>query len=223
MIAMFIEAHPDDKHIVISSDSDFFQLLRHPNVMLYDPVKDIQIRQDGVYNDDGEKLSFILKSDAKIKVGPVDADFVCEPKWYEYALFLKCVRGDSVDNIMSAYPGVHEKSTKTKIGIKEAFQDTGKGFAWNNFMLQKWVDHNQKEQRVKESYEFNRTLIDLTQIPGDVQVECLRLIAEETDRPNVPAVEIGVGFMKFCGKWNLKRIGDNSNAFMLLLKAKYKD
>jgi 5'-3' exonuclease len=32
MIAIFIEAHPDDKHILISSDSDFFQLLRFPNV-----------------------------------------------------------------------------------------------------------------------------------------------------------------------------------------------
>ena len=223
MIAMFIEAHPDDKHIIISSDSDFFQLLRHPNVMLYDPVKDIQIRQDGVYNDDGEKLSFILKSDAKIKVGEPDENFLCDPKWYEYALFLKCIRGDSTDNIMSAYPGVHEKSTKTKVGIREAFNDTGKGFAWNNFMLQKWVDHNEKEQRVKENYEFNRRLIDLSQIPEDIQTECLRLIAEETERKNIPSVEIGVGFMKFCGKWALKRIGDNSNTFMPMLKAKYKE
>lgn len=223
MIAMFIEAHPDDRHIVISSDSDFFQLLRHPNVMLYDPVKDIQIRQDGIYNDNGEKLSFILKSDAKIKVGSPAADFECDPKWYEYALFLKCVRGDATDNIMSAYPGVHEKSTKTKIGIKEAFQDTGKGFAWNNFMLQKWTDHNKTAQTVKEKYEFNRSLIDLNQIPDDIKVECIRLIMEETERPDVPAVEIGVGFMKFCGKWALKRIGDNSSAFMPMMKAKYRE
>lgn len=222
MIAVFIEAHPDDTHIVVSSDSDFFQLLRFSNVMLYDPVKDIQIRQDGVFNDDGERLSFILKSDAKIKVGDPDPDHVCDPKWFEYALFLKCVRGDKVDNIFSAYPGVHEKSTKTKIGIKEAFNDTGKGFAWNNFMLQKWVDHNEVEHRVKERYEFNRLLIDLNQIPDDVKTECLRLIAEEVERPDVPAVEIGVGFMKFAGKWNLKKIGDNSSAFMNMMKAKYR-
>lgn len=223
MIAMFIEAHPDDKHIVISSDSDFFQLLRHPNVMLYDPVKDIQIRQDGVYNDDGEKLSFILTSAAKIKAGAIDPNFECDPHWYEYALFLKCVRGDSTDYIMSAYPGAFEKSTKNKVGIRECFNDKNKGFAWNNFMMQRWVDHNNVSQIVKERYDFNRSLIDLNLIPDDIKIECLRLIVEETDRPNVPAVEIGVGFMKFAGKWALKRIGDNSAAFMPMMKAKYKD
>jgi len=221
MIAMFIEAHPDDKHIIISSDSDFFQLLRYPTVMLYDPVKDIQIRQDGVFDDDGIRLEFILKSDAKIKAGKKNPNFVCEEKWYEYALFLKCVRGDKVDNIFSAYPGVREKGTKTSIGIREAYGDTGKGYAWNNFMLQKWVDHNQIEHRVKEKYEFNRTLIDLSMIPDDIKTECLQIIAEETDRKNVPAVEIGMGFMRFCGVWALKKIGDNSTAFMPMLKSKY--
>jgi 5'-3' exonuclease len=223
MIAMFIEAHPDDKHIVVSSDSDFFQLLRHPNVMLYDPVKNIQIRQDGIYNDKDEKLSFTLTSAAKIKAGAPDPNFECYPAWYEYALFLKCIRGDSVDNIMSAYPGAFEKSTKNKIGIREAFEDKGKGFSWNNFMLQRWVDHNEIEHQVKDKYEFNRLLIDLNYIPDDVKFECLRLIAEETERKNVPAVEIGMGFMRFAGKWNLKRIGDNFKDFMPLLVAKYKE
>jgi len=221
MIAVFVEAHPDDKHIIISSDSDFFQLLRFPNVMLYDPVKDIQIRQDGVFDDDGNRLAFVLKSDAKLTAGKKDPNFVCEEKWYEYALFLKCIRGDKTDYIFSAYPGVHEKSTKTKVGIREAYNDTSKGFAWNNFMLQKWVDHNQKEQQVLDRYKFNRSLIDLSLIPNDIKTECLQIIAEETDRKNVPAVEIGMGFMKYCGTWALKKIGDNSKAFMPMLKDKY--
>lgn len=221
MIHLWIEAHPDDQHILISSDSDFFQELRYPNVTIYDPVKDILIKQDGVYDDNGNKLAFILTSDAKIKAGKKDPNFVCEEGWYNYALFLKCVRGDKTDNIFSAYPGVREKGTKTTVGIREAYTDTGKGFSWNNFMLQKWVDHDQKEQRVKERYEFNKTLIDLSQIPDNIKAECLQIIAEQTGRKHVPAVEIGVGFMKFCGKWALKKIGDNSSAFMPMLKAKY--
>lgn len=221
MIAVFIEAHPDDNHVLVSSDSDFYQLLRYPNVMIYDPIKDIQIKRDGIYNDDGERLAFQVTSTAKIKVGKPDKDFVCEKDWYEYALFLKCIRGDQTDNIFSAYPGVREKGTKTVVGIREAYTDVNKGFAWNNFMLQKWVDHNQVEHRVKDKYEFNRKLIDLSQIPDDIKTECLRLIAEETSRKNVPAVEIGVGFMKFCGKWALQRIGNNAEAFMPMLKAKY--
>jgi 5'-3' exonuclease len=224
MIYMWIEAHPDDKHILISSDSDFFQLLRYPNVMIYDPVKDIQIRQDGVYDDDGNRLEFIVTADAKIKVGKKNPTFLCDPDWYNYALFTKCIRGDKTDNIFSAYPGVREKGTKTKVGIREAYEDrNGKGYSWNNFMLQKWVDHDEKEQRVKEKYELNRTLIDLSQIPDDIKIGCLEIIAETTDRKNIPAVEIGVGFMKFCGKWALKRIGDSANNFMPMLKSKYKE
>lgn len=221
MIAVFIEAHPDDNHVLVSSDSDFFQLLRYPNVTIYDPIKDILIKRDGVYDEKGNKLAFSI-TDCKIKAGKPDPNFTVDADWYEYALFMKCIRGDKTDNIFSAYPGVREKGTKTQIGIREAYEDRdSKGYKWNNFMLQKWIDHNQKEQRVKEKYEFNKKLIDLTQIPDDVKGECLRIIADELERDNVPAVEIGVGFMKFCGKWALKRIGDNSSAFMPMLKAKY--
>ncbi|HEY6435288.1 MAG TPA: hypothetical protein VIY47_01745, partial [Ignavibacteriaceae bacterium] len=224
MIAVWCESHPNDQHILISSDSDFFQLLRLPNVTLYDPVKDILIKQDGIYNDDGKRLAFTVQSNAKIKVGNIDPNFVCEDKWYEYALFLKCIRGDSTDNIFSAYPGAREKGTKNSVGIKEAYNDqTGKGFSWNNFMLQKWLDHENKEHRVKDKYEFNRKLIDLSLIPDDIKIRCLEIIAEETQRKNVAAVDIGMGFLRFCGKWALKRIGDNSTAFMPMLKAKYSE
>lgn len=222
MIAVFIEAHPDDQHILISSDSDFFQLLRYSNVMLYDPVKDIQIRQDGIYDDDGNRLAFTVDSNAKIKVGKKDPNFVADPDWYHYALFLKCVRGDKTDNIFSAYPGVREKGAKNKVGIREAYADQhSKGFAWNNFMQQRWVDHNEQEMVVRDRYALNKLLIDLKEIPVDVKAGCLEIIASETERKNVPAVEIGVGFMKFCGKWDLKRIGNNSVDFMPMLKSKY--
>lgn len=222
MITIWIEAHPNDKHILISSDSDFFQLLKFDNVTIYDPVKDILITRDGIFNDDGKKLAFTVDSTAKIKVGKPDPNFVCDPDWYNYALFLKCVRGDKTDNIFSAYPGVREKGTKTQIGIREAYEDSvNKGYSWNNFMLQKWVDHNQQEQRVKERFELNSRLINLSLIPDEVKVSCLESIVTETDRKNIPSVEIGTAFMKFCGRWALNKIGNNSSAFMPMLKAKY--
>lgn len=222
MIAIFIESHPDDQHILISSDSDFFQLLRFPNLTIYDPVKDIQIKRDGIYDDDGNRLEFTVTSTAKIKVGKKNPDFVAEPRWYEYALFLKCIRGDTTDNIFSAYPGVREKGTKNTVGIREAFEDmTGKGYSWNNFMLQKWTDQNDVEHRVKERYELNKKLIDLSEIPEEVKTESLKIIAETVAKPPVPAIEIGMGFMRFCGKWDLKRIGSNSEAFMNMMKSRY--
>lgn len=223
MIAIFIEAHPDDSHILVSSDSDFFQLLRFPNVTIYDPIKDILIKQDGIFDDKGNRLAFTLETTAKIKVGKKNPDFVCDPDWYNYAVFLKCIRGDKSDNIFSAYPGIREKGSKTTVGIREAYLDTNKGFAWNNFMLQKWVDHNQEEKRVKEQYELNKLLIDLSQIPKNVKDESLEIIATTTGRKNVAAADIGFGFMKFCGKWDLKRIGSNAADFMPMMRAKYSD
>lgn len=223
MIAIFIEAHPDDNHVLISSDSDFYQLLRFSNLTIYDPVKNIKITRDGIRNDKDELLAFSVDSTAKIKVGKPDPNFVVPPDWYEYALFLKCVRGDKTDNIFSAYPGVREKGTKTTVGIREAYEDKSKGYSWNNFMLQKWVDHNQVEQRVKENYEMNKLLIDLSEIPQDIKAECLAVIADATGRKNVPAVDIGVRFMKFCGRWALTKIGNNSTQFMPMLKSKYAD
>lgn len=224
MIALWVEAHPDDQHVLISSDSDFFQLLRYPNVTLYDPVKNILIKRDGIYDDNGKKLSFAIASNAKIKVGNPDPDFTADVDWYEYALFLKCIRGDSTDNILSAYPGVREKGTKKSVGIKEAYGDiTDKGYPWNNFMLQRWIDHEGNEQQVKTKYEFNRSLIDLALIPDDVKAGCLNIILQEIEKENVPAPTIGMGFLKFCGKWDLKKIGDNYNDFIPMLRSKYEE
>lgn len=222
LIAVFIEAHPDDQHILISSDSDFFQLLAYPNVMLYDPVKDIQIKQDGVFDDYGNRLSFVLTSDAKIKAGGKDPHFVCEPEWYNYALFLKCVRGDKTDNIFSAYPGVREKGTKKSIGIREAYADRdNKGYNWNNFMMCKFTHHDGTQHTVRDDFNFNESLIRLDKIPEDIKIGCLVTIAETTGVKSVPAADIGFGFSKFCGRWQLTKIGNTLADFMPMLKSKY--
>jgi len=222
MIYVWVESHPDDQHVLVSSDSDFFQLLKFPNVVIYDPVKDILIKRDGIFNDKGERLAFKVDSTAKIKAGKPDPNFVVDPDWYNYALFLKCVRGDKTDNIFSAYPGVREKGTKKTVGILEAYADReNKGYAWNNFMLSKWTDHNDIEVQVKDKFEANKLLIDLSMIPDDIKTGCLEIIAEATSRPTVPAPEIGFSFLKFSGKWDLKKIGNAAESFMPMLKSRY--
>ncbi len=74
---------------------------------------------------------------------------------------------------------------------------------------------------VKEEFEMNKLLIDLSEIPVDIKTECLTVIAEAVGRKNVPAVDIGVRFMKFAGRWALTKIGNNSAQFMPMLKSKY--
>lgn len=47
-IAGFCEAHPNDRIIIISADNDMVQLLKHPNVRIFDPINDKEKTCDDV-------------------------------------------------------------------------------------------------------------------------------------------------------------------------------
>jgi hypothetical protein len=76
LIAGYVRMHKDDQVIVISSDSDLLQLMRHGNVTIITPA-----------TGDPQVLD----------------DWFDDPDYYT---FQKCIRGDDSDNIQSAYPGV---------------------------------------------------------------------------------------------------------------------
>jgi len=207
LIAGFIQAHPNDHHTIVSSDTDYYQLLA-PNVNQYNGITDELHTISGIYDKKGK-----LIIDKKTKL-PKE---VPDPA---YILFLKCIRGDSTDNVFSAYPGVREKGTKNKIGIKEAFEDRNKqGFDWNNFMLQKWVDHNEVEHKVLDDYQRNRTLIDLSAQPPEIRALINETITAGSVKLNRPMV--GAHFLKFCGKYELNRLSDQAQNFSELLSASY--
>jgi len=206
-IARWIQNHPNDNHVIISSDSDFYQLLA-TNVTQYNGITNQHIRLDGVYNDKGKPVI-----DKKTKEQKVVGD----PEWL---LFEKCVRGDTSDNIFSAYPGARVKGTKNKVGLTEAFEDrNGKGFNWNNFMLQKWTDHEGAEHRVLDDYHRNRSLIDLTAQPEEIKRVLDETITVQVQK--VPVSQVGIHFLKLCGKWDLQRVSENAEAHAEYLNAAY--
>ena len=94
----------------------------------------------------------------------------------------------------------------------EAYEDKERGgFNYNNFMLQRWVDHEEVEHRVKDDYERNRTLIDLTQQPDDIKEACINTVTEA--KHSEPTTNVGIHFMKFCNKWNLQRLSQTPTEF----------
>ena len=190
LIAGWIQSHPNDKHIIVSSDSDFYQLLNE-NVSQYNGITDTHITINGFYDD---KNSEIMDKKTKLpKAAP-------DPEWL---LFEKCMRGDSSDNVFSAFPKV--RTTK----LKEAFQDRkSQGFVWNNMMLSRWVDHNGKERVVRDEYAVNQQLIDLTQQPDNIKQIIAETIAGAVDSPKEVA-NVGIHMLKFCNKHELVRIRDN--------------
>lgn len=202
LIARWIALHPTDDHIICSTDSDFYQLLA-PNVTIENGVTNQTITLEGVFDDRGRQVI-----DKKTKQPKTIGD----PEW---VLFEKIMRGDTSDNVFSAYPGVRTKGTTKKVGLQEAFDDRKKkGYAWNNMMLQRWVDHNGVEHRVLDCYERNRVLIDLTAQPSSVknQIDTYLL---NVDAKQVPMV--GAKFLKFCGKYELERISQNASQIAELL------
>ena len=199
IIARWIALHPTDNHIVISSDTDFVQLVS-PTVKQYNGITDELITLEGIFDAKGRPV--LDKKTKQAKACP-------DPAWL---LFEKCMRGDSSDNVFSAYPGVREKGTKNKVGLREAFGDRDRqGYNWNNMMLQRWLDPDGIEHRVLDDYERNRTLIDLTAQPEEIKQQVDSAIAEQISHRDVG--QVGVRFMQFCGKYELNKCSDAADQF----------
>lgn len=208
MIARFVHLHPEDEHFIISSDTDYVQLISE-NVKQYNGVANQLITLEGYFDDKGK-----IVKDKKTK----EPKLLGDPQWH---LFMKCMRGDSSDNVFSAYPGVREKGTKNKVGLTEAYADRHKqGFNWNNMMLQRWVDHNEVEHRVKDDYERNRVLIDLTAQPQEIKDLVDARIKEGVRVTTTP--QVGIHFMRFCGKYELTKISDQAETYAKWLNNPYK-
>tara|TARA_B100002019_G_scaffold255900_1_gene238916 strand:+ start:1969 stop:2958 length:990 start_codon:yes stop_codon:yes gene_type:complete len=208
LIAGWIHAHPKDNHVIISTDGDFAQLIA-PNVKQYNGVSNTIITHEG-YFDDKKRKPVIDKKTGEPKPAP-------NP---EFMLFEKCMRGDTSDNVFSAYPGVRKKGTKNKVGLIEAFADKDtKGYNWNNMMLQRWVDHDGNEHRVLDDYNRNVTLCDLTAQPSDIRKILDDVIEEHMIAKDIS--QVGMRLMKFCAKWDMQRVADQATHFAEPLNARY--
>ena len=207
IIPRFINLHPEDEHYIISSDTDYHQLITD-KVFQYNGLANELITLEGFFDDKGRMIHDKKTKKPKLLDDP------------QYILFEKCMRGDATDNVFSAYPGVRKNSTKNKVGLVEAFADRqNQGFNWNNLMLQRWVDHDGNEHRVKDLYERNRILIDLTAQPPEIKQAVDTSIKTGIKREKVP--QVGIHFMKFCNKYELKKISEQLDSYSKWLNSPY--
>ena len=104
--------------------------------------------------------------------------------------------------------------------LEEAFRDrANQGFVWNNLMLQRWTDHNGVEHRVKECYERNKKLIDLTQQPEEIRTKVFAEILQAQNPKHVD--QVGIRFMKFCAKYGLTKLSEQPTDHAQYLNAGY--
>jgi len=209
LIAGWVQYHPNDQHIIISTDGDFAQLISE-NVKQYNGVSQVTTTNLGYFDQDGNPV--IDKKTSEVKPAP-------DPEWL---LFEKCMRGDVSDNIFSAYPGVREKGTKNKVGLREAFADRiSRGYNWNNVMLQKWVDHESVEHLVADDYKRNQLLCDLTAQPSDIRKAITDTIESEINK-NKSVSQVGIRLLKFCSSYDLVKITEQAKEYALPLNERYK-
>ena len=174
----------------------------------YNGITDELLTIHGIYDAKGRPVL-----DKKTK----EPKTVPDPEW---RLFEKCMRGDASDNVFSAYPGVRTRGTRNRVGLLEAYEDRGhKGYAWNNLMLQRWTDHEGVEHRVLDDYERNRQLIDLTAQPEDVKARVDQAIQEQISHKDIG--QVGIRFMRFCGKYELVRASEAAEQFSRWLNQTY--
>lgn len=179
-----------DEVIGLSDDKDFVTLLQLPNVKL--------VRPDGTFRG--------IDKDTKL---PID------PKFFMYE---KAFRGDVGDNVLPAYPKV--RVTK----LKAAYDALQKGdtYLHSNLMNSTWdftdpTTGETKTFKVGDLYAENIILMDLVNgQPQDIQDKIEKVIDHAVIHHGTFSL---FHFTKFCGKFSLKKIGDDATNFIPLFSS----
>ncbi len=123
----------------------------------------------------------------------------------EYFLFEKCLRGDRGDNVQAAFPRV--RSTTIKKAYTNEFEKT-------NLMNQTWKGTDGTEYIVKHLFKENQLLMDLRCQPEDIQVKIMTTILAALKNPGTFSY---FHFMKFLGKYELKKVAEQADQFVNML------
>lgn len=187
-IGAYCQEYASEQHevVIISGDKDFIQLLKIPGVKLIDP-------------DTG-----------KARNQPGDKKYEED---LDYWLFLKCIRGDSGDNVMTAYPRVRETKVK-KAYINQYDRINFMNETWKQTILEE--DGTEKEivHRVGELYEQNMTLMSLFDQPTEIRDKLFSGVRDQVE--NIGKYS-HFHFLRFCMDFQLERVKQDAMKFVDML------
>jgi hypothetical protein len=75
------------------------------------------------------------------------------------------------------------------------------------------------EHRVRDCYERNKKLIDLTAQPQEIKDAVDARIRESVRITTVP--QVGIHFLRFCAKYELTKISEQADTYSKWLNAPY--
>ena len=155
-----------------------------------------------VVSADKDMMQFI--SDNVILMDPASGkartlkDFNNDVKYFMYE---KCIRGDLGDNVQSALPRVR------KTRIQKAYEDP---YEHANLMAEHWNGIDGTDFCVKDLFYENQLLMDLSKQPEDIQKRIITTVLEGVNNPGTFSF---FHFMKFLGKYELKKIAEQAEQF----------
>lgn len=140
-----------------------------------------------------EKTPLLLYPGDRVRLIQARESF--NPRW---ELFLKCIRGDSRDNIRSSFPRVPE------IRLHKAFNEQDEYIK----LINDSFGHGDHVQQVRPLFDMNKRLIDLTAQPADIKARMDRVINDAVKQAPKQMVELY--FDDFCANYRkLKEIKPN--------------
>jgi hypothetical protein len=151
-----------------------------------------------------ERTPLLLHPDDRVRF--IQAREVFDSQW---ELFLKCMRGDTRDNIRAAYPRVPETR------LRKAYSDKAEFVK----LINDQFGSGDNRQLVKPLYEQNKRLIDLTAQPIDIIEEMDRVIDEVTAEPVKQMVELY--FDDFCDTYQMRKLKEAKTNILPIISRPY--
>lgn len=188
-ITAYVKHHPNDEIVILSGDKDFVQLLKYPNVLLINPDNSTQRTVESV-------------------CGIEDA---------EYFMFEKCFRGDSGDNVISAYPRIRAAKLQKAWGVNGEEPDL---ILMNKLFDTHWDLPSSEEgggtrkMHVGTLFDENNLLMNLDSQPEHIKQKMEQaVISAYQNRGKYNHFNI----IKFLGQMKLNKIAETIDSFVPML------
>lgn len=153
----------------------------------------------------------LLKHENVILIDPATGKQRTLKEWNgdaNYFMFEKCLRGDLGDNVQAAFPRVRKQR------IIKAYNDP---YEHANLMMETWSAPDGKQFLVKELFNENKMLMDLECQPDEIQERIIRTVMSGMENPGNFSY---FHFMKFLGKYELKKVAEQAEQFVPLFSSR---
>lgn len=172
--------------VAVSGDSDWVQVLRVPQSALVQAHVPWILRRDGAWRPTGGKMPLQVTTRATVAEG----EGACPPEWWEFLVFLRCVRGRPEYGMPPAIPRLRLTRATS---LWENRHD-----AWSHGVALGGEDPFGED--VLHALARNREVFDWRYVPNDVAMAVIDALGEALDaQPRVEALSAIHDFVG--GRW----------------------